>query len=146
MAAVFPALVQALAQQGYAATRSLRVKTIGLLALAGSIIALGGWLFSPWLIQLLYGQQYAGAALPLQLLSLAVLPTFINYALTHFLVALRRQRLNLIFNSIIFGVNLALCLWLIPLRGASGAALATGLSEGVLLLLCVLSLLRLGRG
>jgi len=113
------------------------------LALAGVVIALGGWLFGPGLIQLLYSQQYAGAARPLQILSLAVLPTFINYALTHFLVALRRQRLNLLFNIIIFGVNLALCLVLIPQFGSSGAALATGLSEGVLLILCVLSLLRI---
>ena len=143
MAAVFPALVYALACQGYAATRSLRLKTIGLLALAGAVIALSGWLLGPELIQVLYGQQYAGAAQPLQILSLAVLPTFINYALTHFLVALRRQRLNLLFNIIIFGVNLALCLVLIPQFGSSGAALATGLSEGVLLILCVLSLLRL---
>ncbi len=37
MAAVFPALSHALAQQGYAATRPLRLKTIGLLALAGSV-------------------------------------------------------------------------------------------------------------
>ncbi len=145
MAAVFPALVYALSRQGYAATRSLRLKTIGWLALAGSLIALGGWLFGPWLIQLLYGQQYAGAVRPLQILALAVLPTFINYALTHFLVALRQQRLNLLFNLIIFGVNLALCLLLIPQFGSSGAALATGLSEGVLLILCVLSLLRLTR-
>lgn len=145
MAAVFPALVHALAQQGYAATRPLRLKTIGLLALAGSAIALAGWWFSPWLIQLLYGWQYAGAARPLQILSLAVLPMFINYALTHFLVALRQQRLSLLFNVIIFGVNLALCLGLIPRLGSTGAALATGLSEGILLLLCMLSLQRLGR-
>jgi O-antigen/teichoic acid export membrane protein len=66
----------------------------------------------------------------------------INYALTHFLVALRQQRLNLIFNVVIFVLNLALCLWLIPQFGPVGAALAVILSEGLLLLLCALALSR----
>ena len=142
MAAVFPALSHALAQQGYASTRPLRLKTIGLLALAGSVIALGGWLLGPWLIHFLYGEQYTGSTVALQILSLAALPTFINYALTHFLVALRQQRLNLAFNMVIFGVNLVLCLWLIPQFGPSGAALAVVLSELLLLLLCILALSR----
>jgi O-antigen/teichoic acid export membrane protein len=89
----------------------------------------------------LYGDQYAGSTAPLQILALAALPTFINYALTHFLVALRQQRLNLAFN-VVFVVNLALCLWLIPRFGPSGAALATGLSELLLLTLCGLALSR----
>jgi O-antigen/teichoic acid export membrane protein len=142
MAAVFPALTYALAQRGYAATRTLRLKTIGLLVLVGSLIATAGWLFGPWLIRFLYGDQYAGSALALQILALAILPTFINYALTHFLVAVRQQRLNLVFNIVIFFVNLALCLWLIPRFGPSGAALAVVLSETLLLTLCSLALLR----
>ncbi len=142
MAAVFPALSHALGQQGYAATRPLRVKTIGLLALAGSAIALGGWLFGPWLIHFLYGDQYVGSTVALQILALAALPMFINYALTHFLVAVRQQRLNLIFNVVIFALNLALCLWLIPQFGPSGAAFAVVLSEMLLLLLCAFALSR----
>jgi len=142
MAAVFPALAHALAQQGYTATRPLRVKTIGLLALAGSSIALAGWLLGPWLIHFLYGDQYAGSTMAFQILALAALPTFINYALTHFLVAVRQQRLNLAFNIVVFCVNLALCLWLIPQFGPSGAALAVILSEALLLLFCALALSR----
>jgi O-antigen/teichoic acid export membrane protein len=142
MAAVFPALSHALSQHGYAATRPLRLKTIGLLALAGSAIALGGWLLGPWLIHFLYGEQYAGSTAALQILALAALPTFVNYALTHFLVAVRQQRLNLAFNMIIFFMNFALCLWLIPQFGPSGAALAVVLSELLLLLLCALALSR----
>jgi O-antigen/teichoic acid export membrane protein len=142
MAAVFPALSHALARQGYAATRPLRIKTIGLLTLCGLLIAVAGWLLGPWLIHFLYGDQYAGSTVALQILALAALPTLINYALTHFLVALRQQRLNLIFNVAIFVLNLVLCLWLIPQFGPSGAALAVVLSEGLLLLLCALALSR----
>lgn len=142
MAAVFPALTYVLAHQGYAATRVLRLKTIGWLAFAGSSIALAGWLLGPLVIHFLYGDQYAGSTPVVQILALATLPTFINYALTHFLVAARQQRLNLIFNIGIFFVNLALCLWLIPRFGPSGAALATVLCEVLLLALCGFALSR----
>ncbi len=138
MAAVFPAL----SQQGYAATRGLRFKTIGLLALGGLLIAVGGWLLGPWLIQFLYHDQYAGSTVALQILAVAALPIFVNYALTHFLVVRRQQRLNLIFNGVIFVVNLILCAWLIPRLGPGGAALATLLSELTLLTLCAVALSR----
>jgi O-antigen/teichoic acid export membrane protein len=144
MAAVFPALTHTLAQHGYAATRALRLKTIGWLALAGSAIALGGWFCGPWLIHFLYRDQYAGSTLPLQILALAALPTFINYALTHFLVAVRQQRLNFAVNVVIFFLNLALCLWLIPRFGPGGAAVAAVLSEILLLTLCAVALSRSG--
>ncbi len=142
MAAVFPALAHALSQNDYSATRPLRAKTIGLLALCGLSIAVGGWLLGPWLIHFLYGNQYAGSTLALQILALAALPIFVNYALTHFLVARRQQRLNLIFNVVIFVVNLILCVWLIPRFGPSGAALATLVSELTLLTLCTVALSR----
>ena len=142
MAAVFPALTYRLAQHGYTTTRALRLKTIGLLTLAGSLIAVGGGLLGPGLIHFLYRDQYASSTLPLQILAFAALPTFINYALTHFLVAVRQQRLNFAFNVGIFFVNLALCLWLIPRLGPSGAALSTVLSETLLLALCSWALSR----
>ncbi|CAG0932863.1 hypothetical protein TFLX_02807 [Thermoflexales bacterium] len=142
MAAVFPALSHALSQQGYAATRPLRSKTLGALALCGLLIAAAGALLGPSLIHFLYGDQYAGSTAALQILALATLPTFINYALTHFLVVVRQQRLNLIFNVIIFVLNLALCLWLIPQLGPGGAALAVVVSEALLLVLCAVALSR----
>jgi O-antigen/teichoic acid export membrane protein len=142
LAAVFPALTHTMALTSYASTRTLRFKTIAVLALAGSLIAVGGVLLGPWLIHVLYGTQYAGSTLPLQLLALAALPIFINYALTHFLVARRQQRLNLIFNAVIFVINLTLCSVLIPRFGPSGAALSTLLSEVALLTLCSIALAR----
>ena len=139
---MFPAIAHLLAQQDYAATRPLRLKTISILALCGSLIALGGWLLGPKLIQFLYGTQYVGSTVALQILALATLPMFINYALTHFLVARRQQRLNLVFNAVIFVVNLILCVWLIPRYGPGGAALAVLLSELTLLTFCTAALSR----
>jgi Na+-driven multidrug efflux pump len=62
--------------------------------------------------------------------------SFVNYALTHFLVALNRQRFILAFNAIIFTLNIGLCALLIPRFGPAGAALATLISESVLFGLC----------
>jgi len=145
LAAVFPVLARETAQNGYAATRSLRVRTLAALGLAGGVLGGAGALGGPWLIGLLYGAPYREAAPVLQALALALPLSFINYALTHFLIALNRQRLNLLFNVLVFGVNLAACAQWIPAHGATGAALATVLSEGVLLSLCTLSLLRPSR-
>jgi O-antigen/teichoic acid export membrane protein len=136
MAAVFPALTHAVAQHGYASTHRLRVRTIGTLAIIGLIIAGAGWIGGPWLLDRLYGDQYIGAAIALQLLALSVLMTFVNYALTHFLIAINRQRLNLMFNAIIFVINIGLCALLIPRLGPAGAAVATLISESALLMLC----------
>jgi len=142
MAAVFPVLARDIQQRGYAATRSIRVRTLAVLLLVGGALAVAGALGGPWLVDRLYGAPYREAAPVLQVLALALPLSFLNYGLTHVLIALNRQRLNLLFNVIVFGVNLAACTQWIPTRGALGAALATMLSEGVLLTLCVLSLIR----
>jgi O-antigen/teichoic acid export membrane protein len=65
---------------------------------------------------------------------------FVNYALTHFLIAADRQHLNLVFNAVIFALNLFLCLLLIPRWGAGGAAGAVLASELALLALCSMAL------
>ncbi len=135
MAAVFPALAHTLAQAGYAATRPLRLKTIGLLALAGSADR-RGWVAArpvadPFSVRRAICRFDAGPANS----GAGRAADFINYALTHFLVARRQQRLNLIFNAVIFVVNLVLCMWLIPRFGPGGAALAIVLSELTLLTL-----------
>lgn len=135
MAAVFPAFTQGLAH-GTGQAGLVRARSMRLLVVIGAAIAGAGVLGGPWLIKLLYGSQYAGSERPLQVLALGVLLTFMNYALTHFIIALDRQDLNLLFNAIIFVLNLALCLALIPRFGPVGAAGAALLSEGALFALC----------
>jgi len=135
MASVFPALVARRQSQDGAAER-LAIRTLWLLGSAGALAALGGSLGGPWLIPLLYGEQYAGSIAPFQILSLGVLLTFLNYALTHFVIAHERRLRYLLFTAGVFGVNLLLCLALIPRLGPVGAALAALVSEAVLFVLC----------
>lgn len=140
LAAVFPALSAALAQHDVTLARSLRRRTVGLLGAAGSVVAIGGLAIGPWLIDVLYHTEYIAAASVLQILALTTFLTFINYALTHFIVALGQQRLNFILNIVVLVINLALGAILIPRYGANGAALAVLICESILMLLCAWAL------
>ena len=139
MAAVFPSLSWALTHDP-AQAQSLQHRTLLILSVAGAFLALCIGLGSDALIKFLYRGQYADAIQPLQILGLAILPIFVNHALTHFTVAMGRQRLNLLFNGIIFGLNLALCLWWIPHYGATGAAASVLICECILFGLCSIAL------
>jgi O-antigen/teichoic acid export membrane protein len=144
MAAVFPAFAQGLALgQGRAAWLGRR--SVAWLSLGGGAVALGGCLGGPWLIKLLYGTQYRGAEAALQLLSLSLLFSFVNYGLTHFLIALGRQKLNLLFNAGMLLLNAGLCLALIPIFGPAGAAAAVLISELLLCAACSASLIVVAR-
>lgn len=145
MAAVFPVI----SREGTAAAgERRRVLTLSLrgLAFVGGGIAVGGVVVGPTLVRVLYAGEYDDAARPLQILALAVLPVFVNYVLTHVLIAADRQQLNLAFNAVVFGVNAGLCLVLAASFDAPGAAGATLVSEIVLLGLCWAAVGRAGIG
>jgi O-antigen/teichoic acid export membrane protein len=143
MAAIFPAFIEASAHKTDAERADwLRARAIRLAGIFGAALAAAGALGGPGLIQLLYRGNYTGSAAILQILALALPPAFINYALTHFLVALGKQKLNLLFSLITFALNLALCLALIPGLGPLGAAIAILVSECALFGLCRYALSR----
>jgi O-antigen/teichoic acid export membrane protein len=135
LAAVFPAVVGRRADNDPAGEQ-LRVASTMLLAGSGVVVAAVGVTVGPWLIDLLYGVQYARAAAPFQVLAVAVLFTFVNYALTHFVIAHDLHRRYLAFTATVFVLNLVLCLALVPRFGPVGAAWSVVLSEAVLLTLC----------
>ncbi len=145
MAAVFPALTESLASGG-AGSRWLRRRSVALLAALGASIALAGVVAGPGLLGLLYGAQYAGSQTAFQILAASVVLSFVNYALTHFLIAQDRQVLNFYFNLAVFAFNLALCIALVPRFGPAGAAAAVVASEALLLALCWAALRRGGVG
>jgi O-antigen/teichoic acid export membrane protein len=138
MAAAFPAISR---DAGRADTRVL-THTVKLLALAGAGVLVAGVLLGPAAIDALYGSQFPNAGVALQLLAAATLPVFVNYALTHGLIARGRPDLNLILNAVIFAFNLAICWTLAPRYGVAGAAAAILASEILLLALCSVALRR----
>jgi O-antigen/teichoic acid export membrane protein len=139
LAAVFPAFSQALhSNTGYA--RRLAWGTSLLLALAGIALAAALWLGAGWLIPLLYGLSYAAAAPVLQLLALSSVPAFVNYGLTHFLIARGQQGIIGIFTAVMLVLHAFLSWQWIPRWGAAGPAAAIIVAEVVLSVACLLTL------
>lgn len=141
-----PALPAMSRSPGDATGSGVLAHSVRLLALAGVVVLVGGWLFGPAIVSTLYGNQFAGAAPVLQILAAAVLPSFVNYALTHALIARGRTHLNLIFNAAVFVLNLAMVWMLSGALGAPGAAAAIAASEMVLFGLCWTALRRAPAG
>ena len=115
------------------ATRNLLLVLLLLsLGVAGSIAVLAGWVIG-WL----YGPDYSGSAILLAALASAIPFLFLNYGLTHLLIASGRERANTLFFGVALLVNVSANLVLIPLWGGLGAAFTTTLTELVLCGLCL---------
>ena len=145
LAATFPLLAQA----GSASAlnrgkfRVLMGQTMLALFGLGTVAALALWLLAGPLIALLYGGIYAGSVPVLQALAPACVPMFLNYALTHGLIAADRPSLYAVFTLGSLFVNVGGNLLLLPALGVTGAAVATVLTEVVLFMLCAAGMMRL---
>lgn len=144
LAAVFPAFSEALHHDRRQA-RWLGWGSSLLLALAGGSAALLFWFGAPWLIPTLYGEAFADSIPVLQFLGLSALPAFVNYNLTHILIARGQQLYSSIFVGIMLILHGALTWTFIPVLGAVAPALSVTFAELILLLLCI-GVLALTRG
>ncbi|MSS71927.1 MAG: flippase [Candidatus Latescibacteria bacterium] len=134
MAGVFPAFSGL--PTGDPRRSALVRRTVLLLLAVGAPLALLAALFRGEIMALVYGPGYAAAAPPFAVLMVALVPMFLNYGLTHFLIALRLTRLNALFCGVCLLVNVTANLFLIPPLGATGAAFALLVTEGLLTVLC----------
>ncbi|MCB8978761.1 MAG: flippase [Ardenticatenaceae bacterium] len=139
LAAVFPAFALALSQDRHRASRLGRQTSL-LLALAGGLVALTFWLSAPWLVGWLYGPDFADSAPVLRLLGLTVLPVYLNYSLTHYLIAHGQQRILTGLTAVTLCLHTLLCWLFIPRLGLLGPALSVLIVESVLLLGCLWAL------
>jgi O-antigen/teichoic acid export membrane protein len=137
LAAWFPALVRA--DEGRDAARRVRVELrlgaalLGLGLAAGGTVVLGSGLA----IRLVFGPAFANAVPVLRVLGLGVPLVFLNYGLTHFLIARHLERANLVFTLGMVVLNLGANLVVIPRLGGMGAALTTVGTELALTGCCV---------
>ena len=139
MAAVFPAFTLALRHDAAGARRLGTRATLLLLAI-GAAVALGGWLLGPWLVPVLYGPAYAASSRVFQVLAVQLVFAFVNYTLTHYLIAYGRQALLGVFTGAMLALHATLSWLLIPRFGPVGPALSIVLAELLLTLLCSLTL------
>lgn len=135
LAATFPALSQTVESDPVAAARLHRTTLMVLLVagVGGSLVLLA---VPEVLIFLLNGREYADAVPILRALAPSVLLTFINYLETHMLVALGQVRAQMGYALALIIVNVLANFALMPIYGGVGAALATALTELVLLGFC----------
>ncbi|HUP27247.1 MAG TPA: oligosaccharide flippase family protein [Chloroflexia bacterium] len=151
LAALFPLLAQAGglasragaqdgAQWGF---RPLLGHAMGWLFGFGILATASLYIVAVPLISLLYGQQYSQSAPILQVLALCCLPMYLNYGLTHVLIAVDRPQLYALFTFGALVVNVSANVALIPAIGTMGAAIATLAAEMALFALCSLSVVRL---
>jgi O-antigen/teichoic acid export membrane protein len=145
LSAIYPAF----AGEGLVQQRLLSRRTLAGLAILGLPPALGGWLGASAIVAALYGPAFGQSAAALRCLAPALVPMFLNYALTHFIIARGRPWLNASFTLAILIENLLLNLWFIPRHGVAGAALSVLISELTFLCMCALGYrfaMRMGAG
>jgi O-antigen/teichoic acid export membrane protein len=87
------------------------------------VMAIGGWLVAPVLLPFLYGPSYAESVRVFQILSISLVPAFVNYSLTHYLVARGQQLLMGVFTGAMLALHAGLSWYLIPRLGVVGPAL-----------------------
>lgn len=119
--------------------RPVRTLSIALLAVS-AIVATPIYVGANPLLALIYGDSYAAGSEALKVLSLCVPFFYVNYALTHQLIAWDGQRAYLAITAAALGVNLLGNALLIPGSGMVGAAWSTLVTETVVCVACLRAL------
>jgi O-antigen/teichoic acid export membrane protein len=132
-AAIAAGAMPALTREALRGSGPVRERTATTVALLGVPAAVGLFALAPGVIQLLYGSEYAPAALALRLLAPALLAIFLNNVLLHALLALGRAPLLPRLTAARVTVAAGAALLLIPRMGIAGAALGFTLAELALL-------------
>lgn len=110
-----------------------RVGNWGMLIL-GVVAMILIWLFAPFGIKSLFGAEYQGAIMPLMILAFAVPLRFVSTSVGAVLVTQEHMQKKVCYMGIVALINVIFCLILIPVYGVIGAAIATTISDIVLLL------------
>jgi O-antigen/teichoic acid export membrane protein len=133
LAVVFPELCRATTTQPMKRL-AIVLGATGLLAMAFTFTSAEG------IVHLTYGEAYYGAVNALRILSLSLPFFFLNYALTHQVIAWDGQRRYLAITCAALAANVIANVLLIPRYGMVGAAWATLLTELVVAAGCLAAL------
>jgi O-antigen/teichoic acid export membrane protein len=138
LAATFPLLARA--RDHRERQRRWETALVGLLLALGLSVGAGVYLASDRIIALVFGAGFARAVPSLRVLAAALPVLFVNFGLTHFLIARDLERRNLLFAALMLVVNVSVNLMLIPRLAGPGAAWATLATELALTACCFLAL------
>jgi O-antigen/teichoic acid export membrane protein len=138
LAATFPPLARA--KDDPERQRRWEAALVALLLALGLGVGAALYAMSDRLIGLVYGPAFVRAVPSLRVLAGALPILFLNFGLTHFLIARDLERRNLMFAALMLVVNVAANLVLVPRMLGPGAAWATLLTEVALTICCALAL------
>jgi O-antigen/teichoic acid export membrane protein len=138
MAVTFPLLARAHADP--ARGRRLERLVGSCLLLLGLAVGTACLLAGPALIAWIFGPSFQRAVSSLRVLAAGIPLLYLNFGLTHFLLARDRERLTTWLALMMLVVTVVLDVVLIPLRAGPGAALATVLAEVALTASCLVAL------
>ena len=128
MSAAFPVMMER-REAGAAVYERYVQRLYDGMAWLGIAIALGTTLIAPWLIEALYGPQFAPAARVLSIQTWASVTVAMSFVHSRWLLAEGLQRYSLVYTALGVCVNLGLNMLLIPRFGPEGAAWATVVTQ-----------------
>jgi O-antigen/teichoic acid export membrane protein len=142
--ALYPRL-SALHDKGREAFEGLMSVGLRAMLLAGVPLGVGGALVAPSLIEAVYGPEYAASAAVFRWLVLSVILSFANIPFGYALLAAGRQRPYFRASAAGAAINVAATVALIPRLHLLGPAVATLITEGVVLTILVVASRGVGR-
>lgn len=113
-------------------------KAMVVLLLMGGFVAIVNFILAPIGIAVVAGDRFTGSVLALQILSLALIVSYLNHLNGYTLIALGKQWHSLSIAIVALIVNLALNIWLIPLFSLYAAAGITFVTETIIAVLSFL--------
>jgi O-antigen/teichoic acid export membrane protein len=138
LAATFTPLARAKADPEH--QRRWETGLVAVLLALGLLVGGAVYLESQRIVALVYRGGFGRAVPSLRVLAVAIPILFLNFGLTHFLIARDLERRNLAFAAVMLVVNVTANLLLIPRVGSPGAAWATLITEVALTACCVAAL------
>ncbi len=131
--ATFPILAARAKQT--AQFRAALEKNLAALLLLSFIVAIPAFFLSPFIISFLAGSTFSPSILTLRLLSLSIIPSYLNHAIGYPLLALNKQHKAAITAILALFLNASLNLLLIPHFSILASAAITGVTEVFVLIL-----------
>lgn len=109
-----------------------RLKALYLLiVIAAILIAVISTIFAPWIVNLLFGSEYLGTIIILQIYAWSAVGFFLSIVITKYFLSENRSQSIFWYNLLSMSVNVVLNFVMIPAIGLIGAALATLISYSV---------------
>jgi O-antigen/teichoic acid export membrane protein len=122
--------------------KNVHQKSVKYLLLLATPLAVGTFILGERVVVLLFGQDYLPSVTVIKVLTLSLLPDFMNYIMSATLISMNRQRV--IVGAALVGMVAALgsCFIFIPLWGAAGAAVSFVISTSAVFIFQFCALFR----